>query len=182
MQLRDLSSRQLCRFDTSVHSLSLSDIWKMEITLKNIDNQVPSAVIVREISKQPIHEYCCSDGSDKTRDQKAYVQQLENSRMKLTQLEQELQRARQQVALAFARVCTVVGGFHNPASKLNLRTVIPMRVTAMWKTPAERCFLWLGDSRTSDSSRAEDALSQEWRHAGNLWLRLLLDLLGPSSS
>nr|GMD17696.1 transcription factor TGA2.2 [Ipomoea batatas] len=58
-----------------------------------------------------------SDGSDKTRDQKtlrrlaqnreaarksrlrkkAYVQQLENSRMKLTQLEQELQRARQQV-------------------------------------------------------------------------------------
>ncbi|KAM3397969.1 hypothetical protein P3S68_001483 [Capsicum galapagoense] len=57
-----------------------------------------------------------SDGSDKTRDQKtlrrlaqnreaarksrlrkkAYVQQLESSRMKLTQLEQELQRARQQ--------------------------------------------------------------------------------------
>ncbi|RAL43131.1 hypothetical protein DM860_009913 [Cuscuta australis] len=57
-----------------------------------------------------------SDGSDKTRDQKtlrrlaqnreaarksrlrkkAYVQQLENSRMKLTQLEQELQQARQQ--------------------------------------------------------------------------------------
>ena len=28
---------------------------------------------------------------------KAYVQQLENSRLKLTQLEQELQRARQQV-------------------------------------------------------------------------------------
>nr|GMC79328.1 TGA5 transcription factor [Ipomoea batatas] len=27
---------------------------------------------------------------------KAYVQQLENSRLKLTQLEQELQRARQQ--------------------------------------------------------------------------------------
>ncbi|CAA0831273.1 Transcription factor TGA6 [Striga hermonthica] len=57
-----------------------------------------------------------SDGSDKSRDQKtlrrlaqnreaarksrlrkkAYVQQLESSRMKLTQLEQELQRARQQ--------------------------------------------------------------------------------------
>ncbi|KAL0316754.1 UNVERIFIED_CONTAM: TGACG-sequence-specific DNA-binding protein TGA-2.1 [Sesamum radiatum] len=41
-----------------------------------------------------------SDSSDKSKektlDQKAYVQQLENSRLKLTQLEQELQRARQQ--------------------------------------------------------------------------------------
>jgi uncharacterized membrane protein (DUF106 family) len=32
---------------------------------------------------------------------KAYVQQLENSRLKLTQLEQELQRARQQVQICF---------------------------------------------------------------------------------
>lgn len=31
----------------------------------------------------------------------AYVQQLESSRLKLTQLEQELQRARQQVWLCF---------------------------------------------------------------------------------
>ncbi|KAI7743775.1 hypothetical protein M8C21_014288 [Ambrosia artemisiifolia] len=62
------------------------------------------------------HGLVVSDASDKSRDQKtlrrlaqnreaarksrlrkkAYVQQLESSRMKLSQLEQELQRARQQ--------------------------------------------------------------------------------------
>jgi transcription factor TGA len=36
---------------------------------------------------------------------KAYVQQLENSRLKLTQLEQELQRARQQVLTLFSYIC-----------------------------------------------------------------------------
>lgn len=35
----------------------------------------------------------------------AYVQQLENSRLKLTQLEQELQRARQQVLLLCPFTC-----------------------------------------------------------------------------
>lgn len=34
----------------------------------------------------------------------AYVQQLENSRLKLTQLEQELQRARQQVTPMSCRI------------------------------------------------------------------------------
>lgn len=40
----------------------------------------------------------------------AYVQQLESSRLKLTQLEQELQRARQQVC-AFFLVCFFTGYF-----------------------------------------------------------------------
>ncbi|KAG2294858.1 hypothetical protein Bca52824_041527 [Brassica carinata] len=37
------------------------------------------------------------EAARKSRLRKKYVQQLENSRLKLTQLEQELQRARQQV-------------------------------------------------------------------------------------
>ncbi|XP_054808453.1 transcription factor TGA2.3-like isoform X2 [Prosopis cineraria] len=149
---------------------------------------------------------------------KAYVQQLENSRLRLAQLEQELQRARQQGML-------VAGGFpgdHGHSVVGNgalafdmdyarwtdehqqlindLRTAVNSQmgdnelhivvegVTAhydelfrlksigakadvfhilygMWKTPAERCFMWLGGFRSSEllkqsSLQAEDALSQ----------------------
>lgn len=132
---------------------------------------------------------------------KAYVQQLENSRLKLTQLEQELQRARQQGifisssgdqtqstsgngALAFDAEYTRWLEEHNKhinelraavnshASDSELRTVVDnvtmhfddifrIKSTAakadvfhilsgMWKTPAERCFMWIGGFRSSE--------------------------------
>ncbi|CAA0815195.1 Transcription factor TGA6 [Striga hermonthica] len=132
---------------------------------------------------------------------KAYVQQLENSRLKLTQLEQELQRARQQgifisnigdqsVAgtangtLAFdaeyARwmedqnrlISELRTAVNAHAGDVELRTIVD-NVTAhindvyrmkgnaakadvfhilsgMWKTPAERCFMWIGGFRPSE--------------------------------
>uniref|UniRef100_A0A7N0T199 Uncharacterized protein n=1 Tax=Kalanchoe fedtschenkoi TaxID=63787 RepID=A0A7N0T199_KALFE len=132
---------------------------------------------------------------------KAYVQQLESSRLKLTQLEQELQRARQQGifisssgdhahsmsgngALAFDAEYTRWLEEHNKqinelraavsshAGDTELRTIVD-NVTAhyddifrlkdtaakadvfhilsgMWKTPAERCFLWIGGFRSSE--------------------------------
>ncbi|RRT60189.1 hypothetical protein B296_00033487 [Ensete ventricosum] len=45
---------------------------------------------------------------------KAYVQQLESSRLKLTQLEQELQRARQQVEICVFRVFLFLAQEINP--------------------------------------------------------------------
>ncbi|KAK3446556.1 transcription factor TGA2.3 [Eucalyptus grandis] len=132
---------------------------------------------------------------------KAYVQQLESSRLKLTQLEQELQRARQQGifisgsgeqshsmsgngALAFdveyARWLEehnkVVNELRNAvnahAGDTELRTIVDnvaahfdeifkLKGTAakadvfhilsgMWKTPAERCFMWIGGFRSSE--------------------------------
>ncbi|RVW92205.1 TGACG-sequence-specific DNA-binding protein TGA-2.1 [Vitis vinifera] len=132
---------------------------------------------------------------------KAYVQQLENSRMKLTQLEQELQRARQQGifisssgdqshsmsgngALAFdveyarwleehnRQINELRSAVNSHASDTELRTIVD-NVTAhfddifrlkgiaakadvfhilsgMWKTPAERCFMWIGGFRSSE--------------------------------
>ncbi|GAV86564.1 bZIP_1 domain-containing protein/DOG1 domain-containing protein [Cephalotus follicularis] len=132
---------------------------------------------------------------------KAYVQQLESSRLKLTQLEQELQRARQQGifisssgdqshtmsgngALAFdaeyARwleehnklINELRAAVNSHAGDTELRTVVDnvtaqfddifrLKATAskadvfhilsgMWKTPAERCFLWIGGFRSSE--------------------------------
>ncbi|KAH6817666.1 TGACG motif-binding factor 6 [Perilla frutescens var. frutescens] len=132
---------------------------------------------------------------------KAYVQQLENSRLKLTQLEQELQRARQQGifisnigdqshggsangALAFdveyARwmeeqnklINELRTSVNSHASDSELRTIVDNVTThfydvfrlkgnaakvdvfhilsGMWKTPAERCFMWLGGFRPSE--------------------------------
>nr|AHN63210.1 transcription factor TGA2 [Salvia miltiorrhiza f. alba] len=132
---------------------------------------------------------------------KAYVQQLENSRLKLTQLEQELQRARQQGifisnsgdqshsgsangALAFdveyARwteeqnklVNELRTAVNSHASDTELRIIVDSVTThfndvfrlktnaakadvfhilsGMWKTPAERCFMWLGGFRPSE--------------------------------
>ncbi|RAL48633.1 hypothetical protein DM860_000953 [Cuscuta australis] len=132
---------------------------------------------------------------------KAYVQQLENSRMKLTQLEQELKQARQQGifissmgdqshgvgsngALAFdveygrwleeqnKRISELRAAVNSHAGDAELRIVVD-NVTShfdevfklkgnaaksdvfhvlsgMWKSPAERCFLWIGGFRPSE--------------------------------
>ncbi|XP_022745407.1 transcription factor TGA2-like isoform X6 [Durio zibethinus] len=132
---------------------------------------------------------------------KAYVQQLESSRLKLTQLEQELQRARQQGifissagdqshamggngAMAFdveyARwleeqnrlINELRTGVNSHAGDAELRIIVDSvlvhydeifrlksnaakadvfhLLSGMWKTPAERCFLWLGGFRSSE--------------------------------
>ncbi|KAG2683605.1 hypothetical protein I3760_10G039800 [Carya illinoinensis] len=147
---------------------------------------------------------------------KAYVQQLESSRLKLTQLEQELQRARQQGifisssgdqshsmsgngALAFdveyarwleeqnKQINELRAAVNSHAADAELRTIVDNVMahfddifrlkgiaakadvfhilSGMWKTPAERCFMWIGGFRSSEllkqsSQQAEDALSQ----------------------
>ncbi|XP_062112093.1 bZIP transcription factor TGA10 [Humulus lupulus] len=140
---------------------------------------------------------------------KAYVQQLESSRIKLTQLEQELQRARAQGM--FFNGGTLVGGEqglpiginntsqeavvfdmeygrwqeehhrlmcelraavheHLPENELrifvenclahydqmmNLKSMVAKfdvfhLISGVWKTPAERCFMWMGGFRPSE--------------------------------
>ncbi|KAJ8760032.1 hypothetical protein K2173_010888 [Erythroxylum novogranatense] len=132
---------------------------------------------------------------------KAYVQQLESSRLKLTQLEQELQRARQQGifisgsgdqspsmsgngALAFdveyarwleehnRQINELRSAVNSHAGDTELRTIVDNVhaqfndifrlkgvaakadvfhiLSGMWKTPAERCFLWIGGFRSSE--------------------------------
>ncbi|GFZ16111.1 bZIP transcription factor family protein [Actinidia rufa] len=134
---------------------------------------------------------------------KAYVQQLEHSRMKLTQLEQELQRARQQGifiatgvsgdqslsigtngALAFdmdyARwleehqrlINDLRSAVNSHIGDTELRVLVDgvmshydeifrlkgigaksdvfHLLSGMWKTPTERCFMWLGGFRSSE--------------------------------
>ncbi|RDX74194.1 Transcription factor TGAL1, partial [Mucuna pruriens] len=132
---------------------------------------------------------------------KAYVQQLESSRLKLTQLEQELQRARQQgifISSSGDQAHTLSGNgamqfdaeyarwleeqnrqinelraaVNSHASDTELRMIVDGVVahyddifrlkgvaakadvfhllSGMWKTPAERCFLWLGGFRSSE--------------------------------
>ncbi|CAN1853768.1 bZIP transcription factor TGA10 [Linum perenne] len=130
----------------------------------------------------------------------AYVQQLESSRIKLTQLEQELQRARAQQTNISAlviynnHVCVDAAVFdmeygrwleehhrltcelraavqeHLPENELrlyvdnclahydvvmNLKGMVAKAdvfhlVSGMWKTPAERCFMWMGGFRPSE--------------------------------
>ncbi|KAE9462149.1 hypothetical protein C3L33_05953, partial [Rhododendron williamsianum] len=187
----------------------------------------------------------------------AYVQQLESSRMKLTQLEQELQRARQQGifisssgeqsqsmsgngALAFdveyarwleehnRRINELRGAVNSHAGDGELRIIVDgilahyddiFRIkgdaakadvfhilSGMWKTPAERCFLWLGGFRSSEllkllvnqleplteqqllgitslqqsSQQAEDALSQGMEALQQSLAETLAGSLGPS--
>nr|GEX74855.1 transcription factor TGA2.2 [Tanacetum cinerariifolium] len=225
------------------------------------------------------HGLVVSDASDKSRDQKtlrrlaqnreaarksrlrkkAYVQQLESSRMKLTQLEQELQRARQQGifisssgeqsqsmsgngALAFdveygrwldehnRRISELKGAVSNHAGDTELRMIVDGVVahyeeifrikgdaakadvfhvlSGMWKTPAERCFLWLGGFRSSEllkllitqleplteqqllaisnlqqsSQQAEDALSQGMEALQQSLAETIAGSLGTSNS
>ncbi|XP_031492213.1 transcription factor TGA2.2-like [Nymphaea colorata] len=193
---------------------------------------------------------------------KAYVQQLESSRLKLSQLEQELQRARQQ-GIFIAGGCAgdqshSVGGNGALAFDLeyarwldeNQRQINDLRaavnahvgdnelrllvdavmaqyddlfrikgvgakadvfhmLSGMWKTPAERCFMWLGGFRSSEllkilaqhleplteqqlvgicnlqqsSQQAEDALSQGMEALQqSLSETLASGTLGPSGS
>ncbi|KAL0430103.1 UNVERIFIED_CONTAM: Transcription factor PERIANTHIA [Sesamum radiatum] len=133
---------------------------------------------------------------------KAYVQQLEKSRLRLTQLEQELKRARQQKievvgfgvfdpllpmsagALAFdidyarwldehqrlindlrlavnshvgdSELRLLVDGVMSHYDEIfRLKSVgaksdVFHMLSGMWKTPAERCFMWLGGFRCSE--------------------------------
>ncbi|XP_042463988.1 transcription factor TGA2.3-like isoform X3 [Zingiber officinale] len=190
---------------------------------------------------------------------KAYVQQLESSRLKLTQLEQELQRARQQGifisgsadqshavggngALAFdveyarwleehnRQVNELRAAVNAHASENDLRSIVDgvlshyeeifrlkgiaakadvfHILSGMWKTPAERCFLWLGGFRSSEllkllanqleplteqqlmgicnlqqsSQQAEDALSQGMEALQQSLAETLAGSLGPSGS
>ncbi|KAG6516796.1 transcription factor TGAL1-like [Zingiber officinale] len=190
---------------------------------------------------------------------KAYVQQLENSRVKLTQVEQEFQRARQQGifisssgdqshsmggngALAFdveyarwleehnRQINELRAAVNAHASENDLRVTVDSILThyeeifrikgvaaktdvfhmlsGMWKTPAERCFLWLGGFRSSEllkllanqleplteqqlmgicnlqqsSQQAEDALSQGMEALQQSLAETLAGSLGPSVS
>ncbi|XWS59222.1 hypothetical protein CRYUN_Cryun08bG0103200 [Craigia yunnanensis] len=139
---------------------------------------------------------------------KAYVQQLESSRIRLTQLEQELQRARTQgmffgggilggeqglpvginnissdaavFDVEYARwleehhrlMCELRAAVqeHLPENELRIfvdnclahfdevmnlkgmvaKTDVFHLVSGMWKTPAERCFMWMGGCRPSE--------------------------------
>lgn len=139
---------------------------------------------------------------------KAYIQQLESSRMKLSQLEQELQRARSQgiyvgggavvgeqgLPVGISNISTDAAVFdmeytrwleehhrlmcelraavqeHLPENELrlfvdntlahynemmNLKSMVAKSdvfhlVSGMWRTPAERCFMWMGDFRPSE--------------------------------
>ncbi|KAH9705836.1 transcription factor TGA10 [Citrus sinensis] len=138
---------------------------------------------------------------------KAYVQQLESSRIKLTQLEQELQRARTQgmffggilggeqgLPVGISNISSEAAVFdmeyarwlevhhrlmcelraavqeHLPENELRLyvdnclahydeimnlkgmvaKTDVFHLVSGLWKSPAERCFLWLGGFRPSE--------------------------------
>ncbi|KAG0477483.1 hypothetical protein HPP92_014324 [Vanilla planifolia] len=190
---------------------------------------------------------------------KAYVQQLENSRLKLTQIEQELQRARQQGifisssgdqshstggngALTFdmeyarwleehnRQINELRAAVNAHASDPELRVIVDgvaahfdeifrlkgvaakadvfHMLSGMWKTPAERCFLWLGGFRSSEllklladqleplteqqlvgicnlqqsSQQAEDALSQGMEALQQSLAETLAGSLGPSGS
>ncbi|KMT15360.1 hypothetical protein BVRB_3g060650 [Beta vulgaris subsp. vulgaris] len=139
---------------------------------------------------------------------KAYVQQLESSRIRLAQLEQELQRARAQgiffggglggadqgIPVGVSNISSDAAVFdleytrwleenhrltcelraavqeHIPESELklyvdnclahydvvmNLKSMVAKTdvfhlVSGMWKTPAERCFMWMGGFRPSE--------------------------------
>ncbi|XP_044480632.1 transcription factor TGA2.2-like isoform X2 [Mangifera indica] len=155
---------------------------------------------------------------------KAYVQQLESSRLKLTQFEQELQRARQQgifisssgdqthsmsgngamtFDVEYARwleehnrqINELRSAVNSHASDTELRIIIDgvmahydevfrlksnaakadvfHLLSGMWKTPAERCFLWLGGFRSSEllkllANQLEPLTEQQLVGIGNL--------------
>ncbi|KAL3501678.1 hypothetical protein ACH5RR_036127 [Cinchona calisaya] len=193
---------------------------------------------------------------------KAYVQQLENSRLKLAQLEQELKQARQQGVF----IASGYSGDHGHSASGNgalafdmdyarwldehLRLINDLRsavnshlgdnelrllvdgvmshydeifrlkdigtkadvfhmLSGMWKTPAERCFMWLGGFRSSEilkilgnqlepltdqqligicnlqqsSQQAEDALSQGMEALQQSLVETLsCNSLGPNGS
>jgi len=169
---------------------------------------------------------------------KAYVQQLESSKLKLASLEQELQKARQQGifisssgdqthsmsgngAMTFdleytrwleeqnKQINELRTAVNAHASESDLRLIVDgimahydeifklkggaakadvfHMLSGMWKTPAERCFLWLGGFRSSEllkqsSHQAEDALSQGMEALQQSLAETLAGSLGPSGS
>ncbi|XP_077236132.1 transcription factor TGA2-like [Tasmannia lanceolata] len=193
---------------------------------------------------------------------KAYVQQLESSRLKLAQLEQELQRARQQgifIASGFSgdqshstggngvlafdieyarwldehqrHINDLRSAVNSRVGDTDLRLLVEAvmahyneifrlksiaaksdvfhMLSGMWKTPAERCFMWLGGFRSSEllkllanqlepltdqqlmgicnlqqsSQQAEDALSQGMEALQqSLAETIASGSLGPASS
>ncbi|VAI06234.1 unnamed protein product [Triticum turgidum subsp. durum] len=185
---------------------------------------------------------------------KAYVQQLESSKLKLASLEQELQKARQQGifisssgdqthamsgngAMTFdleytrwleeqnKQINELRTAVNAHASDSDLRLIVDgimahydeifklkgaaakadvfHMLSGMWKTPAERCFLWLGGFRSSEllkleplteqqlmglssleqsSHQAEDALSQGMEALQQSLAETLAGSLGPSGS
>ncbi|KAM3228871.1 hypothetical protein ACQJBY_060050 [Aegilops geniculata] len=190
---------------------------------------------------------------------KAYVQQLESSKLKLASLEQELQKARQQGifisssgdqthamsgngAMTFdleytrwleeqnKQINELRTAVNAHASDSDLRLIVDgimahydeifklkgaaakadvfHILSGMWKTPAERCFLWLGGFRSSEllkllvnqleplteqqlmglssleqsSHQAEDALSQGMEALQQSLAETLAGSLGPSGS
>jgi len=190
---------------------------------------------------------------------KAYVQQLESSKLKLASLEQELQKARQQgifISSSGDQTHTMSGNgamtfdleysrwqeeqnkqinelrtaVNAHASDSDLRLIVDgimahydeifrlkgiaakadvfHILSGMWKTPAERCFLWLGGFRSSEllkllvnqleplteqqlmglsnlqqsSQQAEDALSQGMEALQQSLAETLAGSLGPSGS
>ncbi|XP_008658211.1 transcription factor TGA2.2 isoform X1 [Zea mays] len=190
---------------------------------------------------------------------KAYVQQLESSKLKLASLEQELQKARQQgifISSSGDQTHTMSGNgamtfdleysrwqeeqnkqinelrtaVNAHASDSDLRLIVDgimahydeifrlkgiaakadvfHILSGMWKTSAERCFLWLGGFRSSEllkllvnqleplteqqlmglsnlqqsSQQAEDALSQGMEALQQSLAETLAGSLGPSGS
>jgi len=190
---------------------------------------------------------------------KAFVQQLESSKLKLASLEQELQKARQQgifisssgdqthamsgngamtFDLEYSRwqeeqnkqINELRTAVNAHASDSDLRLIVDgimahydeifklkgaaakadvfHMLSGMWKTPAERCFLWLGGFRSSEllkllvnqleplteqqlmglssleqsSHQAEDALSQGMEALQQSLAETLAGSLGPSGS
>ncbi|KAH8502864.1 hypothetical protein H0E87_014243 [Populus deltoides] len=90
---------------------------------------------------------------------KAYVQQLESSRVKLIQLEQELDRAGQQGLYIGGGVDASQLGFGGPTSSGiatfemeygHCKADVFYVMSGLWKSSAERFFLWIGGFRPSE--------------------------------
>ncbi|PPD69000.1 hypothetical protein GOBAR_DD34121 [Gossypium barbadense] len=101
---------------------------------------------------------------------KAYVQQLESSQLRLSEIDQELQKARQQGIFITSGLSgdhghTVTGNaalafdmeygrwldeHQRLINDLRLAADVFHMLSGMWKTPAERYFMWLGGFRSSE--------------------------------
>ncbi|KAI7737183.1 hypothetical protein M8C21_009022 [Ambrosia artemisiifolia] len=115
---------------------------------------------------------------------KAYVQQLEASRLKLLHLEQELEQTKAQwVDVQNKKTNALKSALHSalPDPELDILVKDTMNhyanlfnikataakvdvcylISGVWQTPTERLFLWIGGFRPSDLlKQAEDSLSQ----------------------
>ncbi|XP_028084520.1 transcription factor TGA2.3-like isoform X2 [Camellia sinensis] len=166
---------------------------------------------------------------------KAYVKQLEQSRLKLTQLEQELQQARQQgifvaTGLSGDHSHSIVGNgalafdmdyahwlnehqrlindlrsavnSHTGDNELSLlvdgimshydeifrlkgvgaKSDVFHMLSGMWKTPAERCFMWLGGFRSSELLKVIDCFTILGNHLEPLTDQQLMGLCNLQQS